>query len=179
MDIFFNCPHCSQELEVDVTGAGSELECPNCKETIVIPQPGTKGTRTSGADSSGKIPVTPPPAGHAPHSGSAMSSSAAAKVELHLKVPVHSAPTESLITKPLPPLEVAARDTDKKMRVKTIRHTDCIEVGHDKFDEMVTRFLEKVGEQNIHSLSPLTYTHMDSGSQKLMTEYAIMIVYRG
>ena len=26
---------------MDVAGAGSELECPNCKETIVIPQPGT------------------------------------------------------------------------------------------------------------------------------------------
>jgi len=179
MDIFFNCPHCSQELEVDVTGAGSELECPNCKETIAIPQPGSKGTRTSGADSSGTIPVAAPAAGQGAHSGSAMATSAAAKIEMHLKVPVNTKPTESLITKPLPPLEAAARETDKKLRVKTIRHTDCIEVGHDKFDEMVTRFLEKVGEQNIHSLSPLTYTHMDSGSQKLMTEYAIMIVYRG
>jgi hypothetical protein len=179
MDIFFNCPHCSQELEVDVAGAGSELECPNCRETIVIPQPGTKGTRTSGADSSGKIPVTPPPPGHAPHSGSAMSTSAAAKVELHLKVPVHSAPTESLIAKALPPLEASAKETDKKLRVKTMRHTDCIEVGHDKFDEMLTHFLEKVGEHNIHSISPLTYTHLDIGSQKLMTEYAVLIVYRG
>jgi hypothetical protein len=63
--------------------------------------------------------------------------------------------------------------------VKTIRHTDCIEVGHDKFDEVVTNFLERVGEQNIHSISPMTYTHLDIGSQKLMTEYAIMNVYKG
>jgi len=76
-------------------------------------------------------------------------------------------------------LEVAAKETDKKMRVKTIRHTDCIEVGHDKFDEMLTHFLEKVGESNIHSISPMTYTHLDIGSQKLMTEYAVLIVYRG
>jgi hypothetical protein len=123
--------------------------------------------------------VTAPPAGHAPHSGSAIATSAAAKIEMHLKVPVNAKPTASLITKPLPPLEVAAKETDKKMRVKTIRHTDCIEVGHDKFDEVVTNFLERVGEQNIHSISPMTYTHLDIGSQKLMTEYAIMIVYRG
>src|SRR5215467_5361700 len=78
----------------------------------------------------------------------AMASSAAAKVEMHLKVPVHKTPTASLIEKPLVPLEVAAKDSDRKMKVKTIKHTDCIEVGHDKFDEVVTNFLTKVGEPN-------------------------------
>jgi hypothetical protein len=189
MDIIFNCPHCNQELEVDVAGSGSEINCPNCEQVIVIPHVGTKGTRTSGADSSGKIPVaagaqapsaamTAMAAAHQPIN--AMATSAAAKVEMHLKVPVRSEPTQSLIAKPLTPLDVAAKkETDKRMRVKTIRHTDCIEVGHDKFDEFVTQFLEKVGESNIHSISPLTYTHLDIGSQKLMTDYAVMIVYRG
>ncbi len=183
MDIIFNCSSCNQELEVDVTGAGSEITCPNCEETIVIPHVGTKGTRTSGADSSGKIPVapaaTPGHAAPAASPASAMATSAAAKVEMHLKVPVRSTPTASLIAKALPPLEVAAKESDKKLRVKTIRHTDHIEVGHDKFDEFVTNFLEKVGEANIQSINPLTYTHLDIGSQKLMTEYAVMVVYRG
>ena len=180
MDIIFNCSSCNQELEVDVTGAGSEITCPNCNETILIPQVGTKGTRTSGAESSGKIPVsTSPAAAHAGNPASAMATSAAAKVEMHLKVPVRSTPTTSLITKAPPPLEVAAKESDKKLRVKTIRHTDHIEVGHDKFDEFVTNFLEKVGEANIQSINPLTYTHLDIGSQKMMTEYAVMVVYRG
>ncbi|MFO1488089.1 MAG: hypothetical protein U1F65_06405 [Verrucomicrobiota bacterium] len=184
MDIIFNCQHCNQELEVDVAGAGSEITCPNCDETILIPAPGTKGTRTSGvADSSGKIPVAPPAA--APAAGgagvpvNAMASSAAAKVEMHLKVPVRSTPTASLIEKPRPPLEVAAKETDKKLRIKTIRHTDHIEVGHDKFDEYVTEFLQKIGEQNVQSIHPLTYTHLDIGSQKLMTDYAILVIYHG
>lgn len=180
MDIIFNCSSCNQELEVDVTGAGSEIVCPNCDETIVIPQPGAKGTRTRGAESSGNIPVsTTPASGHNANPASAMSTSAAAKVEMHLKVPVRTTPTASLITKPLVPLEVAAKESDKKLRVKTIRHTDHIEVGHDKFDEFVTQFLEKVGEANIQSINPLTYTHLDIGSQKMMTEYAVMVVYRG
>ena len=180
MDIIFNCSSCNQELEVDVTGAGSEIVCPNCDETIVIPQVGAKGTRTRGVESSGKIPVSAgPAAGHNANPASAMSTSAAAKVEMHLKVPVRSAPTTSLITKPLVPLEVAAKESDKKLRVKTIRHTDHIEVGHDKFDEFVTQFLEKIGEANIQSINPLTYTHLDIGSQKMMTEYAVMVVYRG
>ena len=81
--------------------------------------------------------------------------------------------------KPLAPLEVAAKDSDKKIRVKTIKHTDCIEVGHDKFDEVVTNFLGKVGEPNIVSITTLTYTHLDIGSQKLLTDFGVMIVYKG
>ena len=65
------------------------------------------------------------------------------------------------------------------MRVKTIRHTDCIEVGHDRFDEFVTNFLQKIGEANVVSITPMTYTHIDIGSQKIMTEYAVMVVYKG
>jgi len=93
-------------------------------------------------------------------------------------VPVHKT-TESLIEKPLAPLDVSAKETDKKVKVKTIKHTDCIEVGHDKFDEMLSNFLIKVGEPNIISITPLTYTHIDIGSQKLLTDYAVMVVFRG
>jgi len=180
MDIIFNCTKCEQELEVDSAGAGSEIECPNCQETIVIPHAGTPGTRTSGAATSGSIPVAGGggiptlPAAH-----SSINTSAAAKVEMHLKVPVHDKPVSVLIAKPLKPLEVAAKETDKLIRVKTIRHTDCIEVGHDTFDDVISKFLQKVGETNIVSITPMAYTHLDIGSQKLLTEYAVMIVYRG
>jgi hypothetical protein len=167
MDIIFNCPKCDQELAVDAAGAGSEINCPSCGEKLVIPQP---------ANRLGAMPETRDPGNAAVNP---IAASAAAKVAMHLKVPVHSTPTQSLIEKPRPPLEVAAKESDKKMRVKTIRHTDCVEVGHDKFDEFVTNYLNKVGEHNIISISPLTYTHLDIGSQKLMTDYAVMIVYRG
>jgi DNA-directed RNA polymerase subunit RPC12/RpoP len=168
MDIIFNCPKCEQELAVDSSGAGSEINCPSCSEKIVIPQ-SAKPARAA-------APVAP----HDPaHPTNPMASSAAAKVEMHLKVPVHDKHGESLITKAAVPLEVAALESDKKMKVKTIRHTDCIEVGHDKFDEMVTAFLQKVGEQNVISINSLTYTHLDIGSQKLMTDYAVLVVYRG
>jgi ribosomal protein S27E len=179
MDIIFNCPKCEQELEVDSSGAGSEIDCPNCGEQITIPQPGTKGVRTTAAEEEQHgLPTLggPPAASLKPENP--IASSAAAKVEKHLKVPVRKT-SESLIAKPLPPLEVTAKESDRKMRVKTIRHTDCIEVGHDKFDEVVTNFLVKVGEQNIVSITPLTYTHVDIGSQKLLSDYAVMVVYRG
>lgn len=171
MDVIFNCPNCDQELAVDSTGAGSQINCPSCGETIVIPEPKMvvplPGT-----------PVDATPARVEAHPVNPIASSAAARVEMHLKVRSDKA-TESLIAKPLVPLEVAAKDSDRKMRVKTIKHTDCIEVGHDKFDEVISNFLGKVGESNVISLTPLSYTHLDIGTQKLLTDFGVMIVYRG
>ena len=171
MDVIFNCPKCEQELAVDSTGAGSEINCPACGAPIVIPEPESvlarPGVETDHAAPRIEVhPINP------------IASSAAAKIEMHLRVPTHKA-TESLIAKPLAPLEVAAKETDKKVRTKTIRHTDCIEVGHDKFDEVVSGFLGKVGEANVISITTLTYTHLDIGTQKLLTDFGVMIVYRG
>ena len=173
MDVIFDCPHCEQELEVESTGAGSEIQCPSCGERITIPKPGDAGTRISGGVDLG-VPASSENLPHNP-----IASSAAAKVEMHLKVPTHSKPSEVLITKPPPPLEVAAKESDKKIRIKSIRHSDCIEVGHDRFDEFVSQFLGKVGEKNIINMSTFNYTHLDIGSQKLMTEYGILVIYRG
>ena len=172
MDVIFNCPKCEQELAVDSSGAGTEIRCPSCNEPIVIPAPESVVAPAGGDGGAGAPrfevhPVNP------------IASSAAARVEMHLRVPVHTTPAESLITKPLAPLEVAAKETDKKIRVHTIKHTDCIEVGHDKFDEVASNFLAKVGESNIISITTLTYTHLDIGTQKLLTDFGVMVVYRG
>ncbi len=172
MDVIFNCPKCEQELAVDSTGAGTEINCPSCGEPIVIPAPELPANRP-GLDN------TPAAARLEAHPINPIASSAAAKVEMHLRVPVHKTPTESLIEKPRPPLEAAAKETDKKVRVRTIKHTDCIEVGHDKFDEVVSGFLGKVGESNIISITTIVYTHLDIGTQKLLQDFGVLIVYRG
>src|SRR3954468_525571 len=112
MDVIFNCPKCDQELAVDSSGAGSEIDCPSCGESIVIPSPDGNSRPLMRSEGGGGAPVNP------------ISSSAAAKVEMHLRVPTHAAHSAVLIEKPLAPLEVAAKETDKKIKVKTIRHTD-------------------------------------------------------
>jgi len=170
MDVIFNCPKCDQELAVDSSGAGSEIECPSCGETIVIPGPDSGNSRPLVDPNTVRgegLPVNP------------IASSAAAKVEMHLRVPVHKTPVAGLIEKPLAPLEVAAKESDRKLKVKTIKHTDCVEVGHDKFDEIVSGFLAKIGEASIVNITTLSYTHLDIGSQKLMTDFGVMIIYRG
>ncbi len=157
MDITFNCSHCDQELVIDAppTGAASEIECPSCHQITLIPAPAPQS-----------------------HEVNAIKSSAAAREELHFSVPLHDKPAERLIAKPLPPLEVSAKE-GIKMRVKTIRRIDCMEVGHDRFDEVVTTFLDKVGEANIVSINTLSYTYVDIGSQKLLTDFGVLIVYKG
>ncbi len=174
MDVIFNCPKCEQELAVDSSGSGTEIECPSCGETIVIPEPQPTAPRPGGG-----IPTLAPEGVRLEaHPINPIASSAAAKVELHLKVPTHKT-TESLIAKPLVPLEAAAKDTTKRIRTKTIRHTDCIEVGHDKFDEVISGFLGRIGEENVISINTLNYSYLDIGTQKLLTDFGVLIVYRG
>lgn len=171
MDVIFNCPKCEQELAVDSTGAGSEINCPACGQTITIPEPETVVPRPGGEPEPNAPRIEP-------HTVNPISSSAGAKVEMHLKVPSNKT-VESLIGKPKVPIEVAAKDGEKRIRTKTIRHLDCIEVGRDKFDEIVSGFLQKAGEANIISINTLSYTYLDIGTQKLLTDYGLCIVYRG
>jgi DNA-directed RNA polymerase subunit RPC12/RpoP len=167
MDIVFNCPHCEQELAVDSSGAGSEIQCPSCNEKILIP-----------ADATPSFPEEQAGVSHqsAAHS---ISTSAAAKVEMHLKVPVRDKPGEVLIAKPKTPLEAVVRGAGKKVRVRTIRHSNCVDAGHDKFDEKTTEFLNEIGESNMIAAHTISYTHFDVGTQKILTDYGLMILYRG
>lgn len=164
MDITFNCPHCDQELAVDQAGAGSQIDCPSCGESIIIP--------ISGKVTTGSLPpVTPPPPGSTPPPP--------AKKELHLKVPVRDKPGEVLIGKPKPQLEVVQKGAGKRLRIQTIRHASCVESGHDHFDERVSELLQEIGETNLLSVNVINYEHFDVGIQKIMTDYGVMIVFRG
>ncbi len=157
MDLTFHCSKCKQELVVDASGAGSEITCPSCNAVITVPQPDPTNVHTSN-------PIM---------------TSAAAKEDKHYSVPVHDGPTEMLIQKGPPRLEVAAKETDKVMRIKTIRRSDCMEVGHDKFDEIVSKFLQKLAPEEIISINTVAYTHTDLATRALLTDYGVLIVYRG
>ncbi|MBI3416022.1 MAG: hypothetical protein HY043_12045 [Verrucomicrobia bacterium] len=158
MEITFNCPKCNQELAVDASAAGSEITCPvqNCGEKMVVPAPNTTNIH----------PMNP------------MASSAAAKEEHHFKVPVHEGPTEVLVAKVMPTLEVAA-DGEKKLRIRCIKRTECVEVGKDKFEEVVSAFLGKIGETNVVSINTINYTHIDMGTRAILTDFGVMIVFKG
>jgi DNA-directed RNA polymerase subunit RPC12/RpoP len=165
MDIVFKCPQCQVELEVDADAAGQSINCPQCNRSITIPAANAPGNRA---------PTPPPP----PVGGTV--AAAAPTVERRFSVPVTDKPSEPLIQKPLPSLEAQAQREGKKMtRVKTIRHSDCKEVGHDNFDATVTEFLNKIGDENIVSMTPINYSYVEMGTQKLLNDFGVMIVYRG
>jgi DNA-directed RNA polymerase subunit RPC12/RpoP len=158
MDISFKCPICEQELEVDASGAGTTIECPSCSNSIMVPNTGAAPV----------IPVAAPSPPEPP------------KEEKHFSVPVHErAPPQALIQKPNRPLDVIAKEGDKTLRIKTFKRTECVEVGKDHFDEVVSAFLEKVGQTNIVSISPISYSYMDSGTRQIVGDYGVMIVFKG
>lgn len=178
MDLVFNCPKCGQELEVDSSGAGQEIDCPSCGEAIQIPE--ANGATAPEAPSAAAAPPAQATAKWGEgQAGSPIATSAAAKIERHLKVPIRTTKGETLIAKPPVPLEAAAKTSDRQLRVKCIRHIDCVEVGHDKFDQAVTDFLGKIGEANLVNVSTISYTHIDIGSQKILSDYGVLIIYRG
>jgi len=158
MDITFTCPNCKQQLEAPTSLAGSAINCPACNHQLIIPEVDPANLRVAAGSEDGN---------------------AARLEEKHFVVPVSEKPTESLIHKPLPPLEVAARlDGQKEMRVRCIRHSDCVEVGKDKFDDIVSEFLNKVGEGNVINVNTFNYEHLDLGTRQMVTDYGIMVLYR-
>lgn len=52
----FNCPFCNLELSIDESGIGQEIECPGCKEVLIIPAP----SGASAAAEEERAPVTIP-----------------------------------------------------------------------------------------------------------------------
>jgi DNA-directed RNA polymerase subunit RPC12/RpoP len=158
MDIVFKCPHCQTELEVEADAAGETIPCPACNKEIRIPA------------SNGGTPPPPPPS---------RLPTPEAKEEKKFAVPVSNKPVEPLIQKALPSLEAQAKSDGKKIiRLKTIRHSDCKEVGHDNFDAVVTEFLNKIGEENIVSITPINYSYVEMGTQKLITDFGLAVIYR-
>ncbi len=162
MDITFKCPHCGQELEVDSAGAGSSIECPACARNITVP---------AAEQSNGEpVPVATPIAAGA---------IGAQKGEKHYSVPTHHAASEALIQKANRPLEIAAKDSEKKVRIKTFKHTDCQEVGKDRFDEIVSTFLDKVGWENVVSVTPVSYSYVQLDTRANVSDFGVLVVYRG
>ena len=157
MDIVFKCPHCKQELEVDYGAGGHQITCPACSKSLTIPQPDSTNLRVAAG------------------AGAA----AATREHKALSVPVSDKPVAPLIQKSLPSLENSAKDGAKTIRIKTLRHSDCREVGHDNFDKVASELLLKIGEENIVSITAINYSYIELGTQKMLTDFGVLIVYRG
>ena len=155
-DLTFNCPLCGQNLTTDEGLSGSEIECPSCTKPIKIPSAGDENVQKVEAEPTAPTVATEPE-------------------PKKLAVPAHGG-SEILLKKERSKKEEEITG-DGKICVKTIKRGDCIELGLDKFDESVNKFLEKFSREQIVSLHSLNYSHFDPTTQKYLPDYAAMIVY--
>ncbi len=65
-----------------------------------------------------------------------------------------------------------------KLRLITLKHTQFLEMGKDLFDQRVTEFLQKIGEENITVIQPISYQHIDMTTRETVVDYGVIVVYR-
>jgi len=157
MDIIFKCPGCQQELEVESSAAGESIPCPSCSRTLSIPQPDPSNLKI----------------------GLASHATTAARVEKHFAVPVSEKPVHPLIKKASSSPPTVAKEGARHLRIRSIRRLDCREVGLDKFDQTVSDALAEIGDDNVVSIHPISYSYVEMGSQKVLSDYGVVIVYKG
>ncbi|PAW82768.1 MAG: hypothetical protein B9S33_14705 [Pedosphaera sp. Tous-C6FEB] len=162
MDTSFNCPQCKLHIMADESVVGEEIDCPECNAKFRVPPPPKPKPIPVAVKSA--APAAPTPAAPAP-----------APEHKPLSVPHHHGPQESLVKKVA---HAEHKDELPKIRVKTIKRGSCVEVGHDLFDEKVTEFLNKVGQENIIHMSTVGYGAMDA-SGHMLPDYGILIIYKG
>ena len=185
MDTSFNCPQCQLHITADECVVGEEIDCPECGEKFHVPPPQkpkpvpvvVKRAVPAPAATPSPTPAAQAPAAPevVPAAPEAPKPAAPAPEHKPLSVPHHHGPQESLVKKAL---RSEHKDESPKIRCKTIKRGSCVEVGHDLFDEKVTEFLNKVGQENIIHMSSIGYGAMDSTGH-MLPDYGILIVYKG
>ncbi|MSU31460.1 MAG: hypothetical protein EXS25_02140 [Pedosphaera sp.] len=164
MDITFNCPHCAISLEVDSANSGERFDCPFCHQALTVPT----------AESFVAAPVR----SLMPPIESSVGVTNQSSGEKRFSVPIIQSPVSLVIQKPNKSLEAMVKESKPGMRVKTIRHSDCKESGKNLFDDTVSEFLNRVGDTHIVSITPINYSYVDVATQRLLTDFGVMVVYR-
>ena len=81
------------------------------------------------------------------------------------------------------PLDVAAK-VSKGLKIKTFRHHEFEKDGKDTFDEEVSKFIGSVIEDDIVSIAPIQYSHVekvkvdDKEEERVVGQYGIVVVYK-
>ncbi len=61
-----------------------------------------------------------------------------------------------------------------KLSVKTILHSDCVTGDKDTFDDVVSKFLSSLEEENLVGVHPVQYT----ADEKKGSDFGVMILYK-
>lgn len=81
------------------------------------------------------------------------------------------------------PLAIAAK-VSKALKIRTFRHHEFVKDGNDTFDEEVSKFLASVIEDDIISIRPIQYSHVeklkvgDNEEERVVNQFGIVVVYK-
>ncbi len=64
------------------------------------------------------------------------------------------------------------------VRIRSFKRTEFIEIGRDLFDQKVSEALSAIGAENILNVLPLNYEHIDIATEKIITDYGIIVLYK-
>jgi len=73
------------------------------------------------------------------------------------------------------PLDIAAK-ASMSLKIKTFRHHEYEADGQDTFDEEVSKFIGGMLEDDVVSIRPIHYSHIEG--EILVTQYGIVVVYK-
>jgi len=164
MDINFSCPNCNVLLTADSAMVGDEIQCPQCNLTFNVPE-GTPVPPAQAIDPVQEILAA------------AATQETKPRHRVNLTLPSAGKDAGAMIEKANKSLEVSAK-LAISLVVRTIRHAECVVNGRNRFDEMVAEVLSGVGEGNLHSVSPITYSYVDAATKQVLTDYGVLIIYK-
>ena len=81
------------------------------------------------------------------------------------------------------PLDIAAK-VSKALKVKTFRHHDHVKNGKDTFDPDVSQFISSIIEDDIVSINPIQYSHLEKSKvdekevERIVNQFGVMVVYK-
>ena len=164
MNVVINCPHCDQEMIIDEAGVGETVDCPACSKEFVIPEgrpeDEVKKERDKPADKQKEEPKKEEP-------------------KKDSKPPL---PSKEELAALLPGAQRSKNDAALNadapgIKVKTIQHHLCIDMGKDLFDGQVAKLLATIPREDIISVNPLSYSYKDSGGD-IIADFGVMVIYQ-
>lgn len=172
MNIVINCPHCDQEMIIDESGVGETVNCPSCSQEFVIPQGRPEEeVRLEREATQAKANAA---SAHA-------EKNEAPKKEESKKEDKKPMPSKEELAALLPGAQRGRADAKAAedapgIKVKSIQHHLCIDMGKDTFDAQVAKLLNSIPREDIINVSPLSYSYKDSGGD-IIADYGVIVIY--
>lgn len=165
MNVVINCPHCNQEMIIDEAGVGETVDCPACSKEFVIPEGRPEEEVRKEREAAAPAPEA---------------KKEEPKKEAPKKEEKKPMPSKEELAALLPGAQRGKSGAEAAdapgIKVKSIQHHLCIDMGKDTFDAQVAKVLGSIPREDIISVNPLSYSYKDSGGD-IIADFGVMVIY--